>query len=556
MLNRRPRAVLGCLAALALTLAGGAVQAKSDLVIGVSQFPSNLNPDIDPETIKSYILGFATRSITAFDAEWQNICMLCTQVPTLANGLVKFEDRPGGRGMAVTVKLRPGLTWGDGHPLTTADLAFTAKVGRDPQSGVANAESWTRVENVEVIDAQTAVLHMRTIDTQYDRLPGLLPEHIEGPVYARATGPGEYGKQSVYNRAPTTPGLYNGPYLITDYDSGGTVTLQPNPNWQGKKPYFERIVVKTIGNTAALQANLLSGDIDMAPGDAPSLTIDQVIQLRKQQPDAFTYIFRPALTYEHIDFNLDNPLLQDVRVRRALLYAADRKTLVDRLFEGHQPVADSFVNPQDPMFAKDMPRYAYDPARARALLAEAGWTPGDDGICRNAAGQRLSFVFQTTAGNRLRELQQQVLQSQWKQACIEATIKNEPARTFFGETLKQRLFTGMAMYAWTSSISYPPEQSYASSAVPTAANSFGGSNYMGWRNKDVDAAIAVTRTDLDVVHQRDAWATLQRLYAEELPALPLFFRAEAYVLPKWLKGVTPTGHTDLTSEWSEGWTTE
>jgi peptide/nickel transport system substrate-binding protein len=79
---------------------------------------------------------------------------------------------------------------------------------------------------------------------------------------------------------------------------------------------------------------------------------------------------------------------------------------------------------------------------------------------------------------------------------------------------------------------------------------------MGWRNKDVDAAIAVTRTDLDVVHQRDAWATLQRLYAEELPALPLFFRAEAYVLPKWLKGVTPTGHTDLTSEWSEGWTTE
>ena len=79
---------------------------------------------------------------------------------------------------------------------------------------------------------------------------------------------------------------------------------------------------------------------------------------------------------------------------------------------------------------------------------------------------------------------------------------------------------------------------------------------MGWRNKDVDAAIAVTRTDLDVLHQKSAWATLQRLYAEELPALPLFFRAEAYVLPKWLKGLVPTGHTDLTSEWSEGWTAE
>ena len=82
-----------------------------------------------------------------------------------------------------------------------------------------------------------------------------------------------------------------------------------------------------------------------------------------------------------------------------------------------------------------MPTYGHDPAKAKALLTEAGWTPGADGICRNAAGQRLSLEFATTSGNRLRELTQQILQNQWKASCIEVTIKNERPRSLFGETL-------------------------------------------------------------------------------------------------------------------------
>jgi peptide/nickel transport system substrate-binding protein len=240
-------------------------------------------------------------------------------------------------------------------------------------------------------------------------------------------------------------------------------------------------------------------------------------------------------------------------VRRALLYALDRKTMVDRLFEGLQPVADSFVNPLDPMHDGEVVRYPYDPARARALLAEAGWTPGSDGICRNSAGTRLSLEFGTTAGNRLRELQQQVLQNQWKSVCVETRIHNEPARTFFGETLKERRFMGLAMYAWMTGISFPPRQTLASSSVPTAANAFGGSNVMNFRNPAVDADIVTAETDLDLSKQRAAWADMQRIYADQLPVLPLFFRAEPYVLPKWLRGLEPTGHTSYSSEWAEYW---
>ena len=208
------------------------------------------------------------------------------------------------------------------------------------------------------------------------------------------------------------------------------------------------------------------------------------------------------------------------------------------------------------MHSDDVPVYGYDPARAKSLLAEAGWKPGDDGICRNAAGQRLSLTFGTTSGNRLRELQQQVLQSQWKAACIEVHIKNEPARTFFGETLKHRTYGGLAMYAWTTGVSFPPRQTLASDRIPNAANAWGGSNYMDFRDAAMDAAIHIAETELDPEKREAAWAEMQTIYADQLPVLPLFFRAEAYVLPKWLKGVTPTGHSDFSSLWAENWRAE
>ena len=160
-----------------------------------------------------------------------------------------------------------------------------------------------------------------------------------------------------------------------------------------------------------------------------------------RSPNSFHYEFKPSLTYEHIDLKRENKLLGDVRVRRALLMAIDRQTMVDRLFHGTQPVAATWVNPLSPNYDEAIPVVKFDTAGARALLHEAGWTPGPDGICRNAAGDRLSLEFTTTAGNRLRELQQQVLQSNLKNACVEVTIKNEPARTLFGETLKKRVYT-------------------------------------------------------------------------------------------------------------------
>jgi len=553
------RRSLGCASALAaLLLAGGAARAAHDtLTIGVAQFPSSLNPYIDAETIKDYTLGFGLRPVTAYDKDWKDACRLCAQLPDVEDGSAKTETLPDGKlGMVVTVKLRSDMKWADGVPVTTKDLEFTWRAGHDPAAGFINARPWQVVRTMDIVDAQTAVLHLGQTWAQYNEWPWILPEHVEAPVRAAAGNPADYVRQTVFNRAPTTPGLWDGPYMITAYQSGVQVEFAPNPHWAGPKPGFKKVVLKLIENTAALQANLLSGDVDMVAGDGVGLTIDQGIALQQQHPDQFTYMFRPTLAFEHLVIQKDNAILGDLRVRQALLYALDRQTLVNKLFNGLQPVATTWVNPLSPFYSKDTATYPYDPAKARQLLAEAGWKPGGDGICRNAHGDRLSFELTTTAGNRLRELQEQVLQSQWKAVGAEATIKNEPARVMFGQTLKHRAYSGMVMYAGSYAVTETPRRILGSDQIATEANNWSGGNYTAFSNPQFDHDLDIAETELDQARRKAAWADMQRIYAAELPELPLFFRAEPHIIPKWLHGYAPTGHSDLGTLWSENWTAD
>jgi len=267
----------------------------------------------------------------------------------------------------------------------------------------------------------------------------------------------------------------------------------------------------------------------------------------------FDIVYKPGLVYEHIDLNLDHPLLRDRRVRQALLLAIDREALTRQLFDGKQPVAASFVNPLDRVAATDIPRYAFDPARAQALLAAAGFQPGADGIRVDGQGRRLSFDLGTTAGNRSREAVQQVLQNQWRRVGVEIRIKNDPARVFFGEITRKRAFQGMAMYAWISSPEAAPRNQLHSESIPTPANNHAGQNYPGFADAEMDGLIDRLETELDFDRRKALWARIQAIYATELPVLPLYFRADAFIIPKWLGGIEPTGHLHYSSLQVERW---
>ena len=134
------------------------------------------------------------------------------------------------------------------------------------------------------------------------------------------------------------------------------MVLERNPTWWGEEPAFDRIVVRTIENTAALEQNLLAGEVDYIPGET-GLPLDQAIALERRHGDRYRIMFQPGLFYEHIDLKLDNPALSDVRVRRALLHAIDREQISERLFQGRQPVVHNTVNPLDEVYSDNYPKY-------------------------------------------------------------------------------------------------------------------------------------------------------------------------------------------------------
>ena len=528
------------------------IAAKDKLVIGITQFPSTFHPNIDSMAAKSYILAMTARPFTVFDANWELICMLCTELPTLENGLAKKERTPGGKqGIAVTYSIQPKALWGDGVAVSTKDVLFTWKVGRHPKSSVGNMELYRSIYKIDVKDEKTFTFHFDKLTFDYNSINDfiLIPAHIDE---ANFSNPEVYKNRTAFDTDTLNKGLYFGPYKITEVAPGSHVVLDRNPTWYGKSPAFNRIVVRAIGNTAAMEANLVSGGLDMIAGEL-GLSIDQAISFEKRHKQKYNVIYQPGLVYEHIDLNLENPLLQDIRIRKALIYAIDRKAISESLFGGRQPVAHSSVNPLDWVFAEDVPKYAYDPEKTAALLDEAGWSIKNRGVRTNAKGQELTFEIMTTAGNRTRELVQQILQSQWKAVGFDIKIKNEPARVFFGRTMTERRYSGLGMYAWMSSPENVPRTTLHSEHIPTKANNFAGQNYTSFKNAEIDELLETIETQLDKSKRKELWRRLQHIYANELPVLPLYFRANAYILPKWLTGVEPTGHQYSTTLWVENW---
>ena len=550
---RKSAAFAGFMVVLAAAIfTGPAKAARDSLVIGITQFPSTFHPNIDSMLAKTYILALTRRPLTTYDKNWRLICMLCVTLPTIENGLAVPETAPEGkRGIAVTYAIRADAKWGDGTPVTTKDVIFTWKVGRHKKTGVANSELYRSLYKIDVKDSKTFTLHFDKLTFEYNAINGfeLIPAHLDEKNFS---DPVAYKNRTAFDTDTTNKGLYYGPYRIAHVVTGSHVVLAPNPTWWGKKPHFKRIVVRVIPNTAALEANLLSGNIDMIAGEL-GFTVDQAISFEKRQKGKFKVIYKPGLIYEHLDLNLDNPILKDIRVRRALILGIDRDAISQKLFAGRQPVAHSSVNPLDWVYADDIPKYAYDPEKARRLLAEAGWPVGKKGFRYNDKGRRLTLELMTTAGNRSRELVEQVLQSQWKALGIDVRIKNEPARVFFGQTVTQRKFTGLAMFAWISAPEGVPRTTLHSEHIPHKDNNFAGQNYTGFRNAEMDELLEAIEVELDRTKRARLWRRLQEIYATELPGIPLYFRAEPYILPKWLTGLEPTGHQDPSPLWGENW---
>ena len=533
------RACLGMVACGLLALWAAPVPARSagTLVLGMAQFPPDLHPFVGSSGAKATVLGAIRRGLFAYGPDGAPLCGLCMALPTLANGGITL----GADGSQdVTLTLRPDLAWADGVKLTTADL----------ERGLIEARAFTGVATqATVVDARTIRYHLPRPTADFARaLPDPVAAHVET---GNAPDPLRRLRASAFTRGPATPGLWNGPYRLTEVLPNQSVALEPNPYWSGPKPAFQHVELRLIENTAALLANLLAGDIDVVSAEL-GLSFDQTLTLAHDHADQFTVSFAPGDGIELLAVQLDNPLLADRRVRQAILQAIDRATISARLFDRRQPVADNFLPPDLAVSAAAV-QAPFDPAAARRLLAAAGFTLGNDGILRAPTGPRFSIPLTTTAGNRVRELIEQVIQTQLRAVGIEVTINNQPARVLFGETLRQRRFEGLVLYNFGLPPGLVPVEQFHSHAIPTAANLWRGLNYPGLADPRMDAALDAASAALAPATQRIAWTRIQALYAEDLPTLPLLASQKAIVTPGWLAGLAPPRERGMMTLWIEDW---
>lgn len=537
---------------------------NAELKIGISQEFENFNPLISNMLATSYMQRMVNRTLVVIDADGKWVPQLAKSIPSIDGGSAKIITQGGKKKVQANWEILENAVWGDGKPVICEDFEFAIKVASSPNVSIAEKEIYTQIEKVEV-DPKNPKLCKFTYDKDkwdFYQLATFfpLPKHLEEAVFKKFGAQKEgYEKNSLYTKDPTNPGLYNGPYLLSEIQLGDHVTFVPNAKFYGEKTKIQKIIVKLIPNTGTLEANLRSGTIDLI--SVLGLALDQALALDKKVKSenlGYTVLFQPSAVYEHIDLNLDNPILKDVRVRKALSYSINREELVSSLFENKQSPAIHSVTPKDPWYTDDPNKvviYKYSPREAEKLLDEAGWKMGTDGI-RVKDGKKLSFTLMTTAGNKTRELVQVYLQNKWKQVGIDVSSKNEPARNFFGETTKKRKFDAMALFAWVSSPEASPKSTFHSKNIPSAKNGYSGQNQMGWNNKQVDTLLEKLDTEfkhekrVEIVHE------LLKFYTDEVPVLPLYYRSDVAVIPNQIKGYRLTGHQFAETNEVEKWTVE
>lgn len=540
--------------------------ADKKLTIAISQEFANLNPAIIEMQASSYLVNFAYRDLAYIDRNTELSASSLTMIPSLENGLAEFYQDKGQRKLKATWEFRPEAKWGDGTPVTAADFVFGHEVGMTNTVSIPNRSLYTNIEKIEVDPKNPKKFTTYFKEPRWDfarRVSTIrpLPAHLERPIFEKFKNVNQgYEKNTQYVTNPTLLGLWNGPFTVKELKLGSHITFARNERYWGKPAQIDQITVKLIPNTATMEANLRSGTVDMLSNFG--LKFDQALAFNKKvQNEKLPYkvAFVPGLVYEHIDLNLDNPILKNRSVRQALVYGINREDLVNALFEGKQPVALHNVAPTDKEWftadANDIKLYKPRARKARKLLEKAGWKkdPSKGDEYRYKDGQKLSLQFMTTAADKTRELVQTYLKDQWKNIGVEVIIKNEPARVYFGETTKKRKYEALAMYAWVRQPQTSPRQTMHSSSIPTAANGWSGSNYPGWANKEVDRVIEELEKEFSPPKRIALIRQFLGLYTSEVPAIPLYYRSNISVTPTYLKGYELFGHLTPSSAYVEEW---
>ena len=538
-------ALLAVLGAAALAGPATAVPGGRDtVVIGMAQEPDRLGAF--SIMVAAAVVEHALFAQAApFTDRWVRMPVMVEKLPSLKDG--DWVLLPNNK-MKVTWRLRRGFSWHDGRPVTALDWRFTYGVFRNPQTPQVSRFILNKVDNVLVpnpADPYTMIVQWNELYPFAGSLPFggsfPLPRHLLEGAYLK--DPDRLPAHS-YWRAP----VGHGPYRFVEWVPGSHITLEAYDRFPLGAPKIKRVTFRFILDTTVLQVNQITGALDATENTGFDCQAAEQIERRNPQ---IAVQFREAMRWERIDFNLDNEWLRDRRVRQAVAHAIDRATIAELSCPGgRQPVAHAWLPPRHPGYNPNVKKYEYDPARAKALLAEAGFTPGPDGILRDRNGKRAEMTIMTTAGNALREQIELIIKDQLKDVGIDLRLDNRPTSVFLGPIVSRRQFPHMALYLSNFSPESMPFGRFHSSQIPSAENNWSGDNRAGWRNAENDRIWEQLASELDERTRIRLLRRQQEIFAEDLPSLPLYFALRLTTTHKALRGIRPTGLVDSYLTWN------
>ncbi|MFT3893827.1 MAG: peptide ABC transporter substrate-binding protein [Anaerolineales bacterium] len=504
--------------------------------------PTTLNYFLaDAAIVRQAAEATSMTGLDTINEKGEFVPMLAQELPTLDNGGLSADY------LTVTWKLREGLKWSDGEPITSDDIKFTVEVLSNPNSGaVAGTGGFDLISGVETPDDLTAVI------TYSEPYPGYLDQFAYGLFPRHATGAVEEMSGWDWNRQPVGAG----PFVVSNWVSGESITMTRNPYYfEEGKPYLDSLVFRIVPEAAAQTAMMLNGEAQMHlwPGEFKA-DYDALLKGKATQH------LIPGIWNMAIDFNLSapfdgdptaatpHPILGDIRVREAIASAINYQSLQQDVLKGS--VSDS-TNPfAYGWYQCDLPRkWGYDVAKANQLLDEAGWVMGDDGIrvAKGAKyakdGTRLSLELQGYTAFDPLQLTEEFLVENLKAVGIEARIQNYDFSIIFGtyEDNSPRMIGDYDMLIFDRGFTTEPQgynfDAYHSTRIPTADNPNGG-NYFRWVNPEVDKALETAGTSFDQQTRKDAYCTVGQAVIDDLPQVYLYLFQDNYGVADSLTGYT------------------